>query len=115
MKQWHGHVTAVTVQPTYRRLGLARKLMNLLENVSEKKNAWFVDLFVRETNVVAKELYTKLGYNVYRRVLNYYGSSGKDGMEEDAFDMRKSMTRDELKETMVPLKKPVKPEDIEWH
>merc|ERR1712157_707083 len=28
-KQWHGHVTALTVQPNYRRLGLARKLMNL--------------------------------------------------------------------------------------
>jgi ribosomal protein S18 acetylase RimI-like enzyme len=42
MKQWHGHVTALTVQPTYRRLGLARKLMNLLEEVSERKNTWFV-------------------------------------------------------------------------
>ena len=49
-KQWHGHVTALTVQPNYRRLGLARKLMNLLERVSEKKNTWFVDLFVREKN-----------------------------------------------------------------
>ena len=57
-------MTAVTVQPTYRRLGLARKLMNLLENVSEKKDTWFVDLFVRETNTVAKELYTKLGKRV---------------------------------------------------
>jgi hypothetical protein len=36
-------------------------------------------------------------------------------VEEDAFDMRKSMTKDKLKETMTPLKKPVKPEDIEWH
>ena len=49
-KQWHGHVTALTVQPNYRRLGLARKLMKILEDVSEKKNTWFVDLFVRENN-----------------------------------------------------------------
>lgn len=32
---WHGHVTAVTVAPEYRRLSIGRKLMNLLEQVSE--------------------------------------------------------------------------------
>ncbi|CBY09208.1 unnamed protein product [Oikopleura dioica] len=115
MKQWHGHVTALTVQPTYRRLGLARKLMNLLEEVSERKNTWFVDLFVRQTNTVAHELYTKLGYTTYRRVLNYYGASSKDGLEEDAYDMRKSMSKDVNKETTEPLKRPVRPEEIEWH
>ena len=35
-EQWHGHVTAVTVAPTFRRLGLARKLMDYLEDVSER-------------------------------------------------------------------------------
>ena len=33
---WHGHVTAVTVAPEFRRLGLAAKLMNILEETSEK-------------------------------------------------------------------------------
>ena len=33
---WHGHVTALTVAPEYRRMGLAKKLMDILENVSEK-------------------------------------------------------------------------------
>lgn len=33
---WHGHVTALTVSPDYRRLGLAVQLMNFLEDVSEK-------------------------------------------------------------------------------
>lgn len=35
-KQWHGHVTAVTVAPECRRLGLATKLMNTLEETTEK-------------------------------------------------------------------------------
>lgn len=35
-ENWHGHVTALTVSPDYRRLRLAAKLMNFLENVSEK-------------------------------------------------------------------------------
>lgn len=34
-EDWHGHVTAVTVAPEFRRLGLAKKLMDSLENVSE--------------------------------------------------------------------------------
>ena len=33
---WHGHVTALTVAPEFRRLGLAAKLMSILEECSEK-------------------------------------------------------------------------------
>jgi N-terminal acetyltransferase B complex catalytic subunit len=33
---WHGHVTALSVAPDYRRLGLAAKLMFGLEEISEK-------------------------------------------------------------------------------
>lgn len=32
---WHGHVTAITVAPTYRRLHLAARMMNSLEEISE--------------------------------------------------------------------------------
>lgn len=35
-ENWHGHVTALTVSPDYRRLGLATTLMEFLEDVSEK-------------------------------------------------------------------------------
>jgi N-terminal acetyltransferase B complex catalytic subunit len=72
-KNWHGHVTAITVAPEYRRLGLADGMMNLLEEVSEKAyNGWFVDLYVRMSNSVAIDMYRKFGYSVYRRVRNYY-------------------------------------------
>lgn len=40
-KLWHGHVTALTVAPEFRRLGLAEKLMNGLEEVSEKMYVLF--------------------------------------------------------------------------
>ncbi len=44
---WHGHVTAVTVSPEYRRMGLATELMKYLEDVSEHvHNCYFVDLWV---------------------------------------------------------------------
>lgn len=35
-ENWHGHVTAVTVGNNFRRLGLAKQLMNLLEDISQK-------------------------------------------------------------------------------
>ncbi|KAJ2369408.1 N(alpha)-acetyltransferase 20, NatB catalytic subunit, partial [Coemansia sp. RSA 2611] len=42
---WHGHVTALTVAPDCRRLGLARGLMRGLEDASEKiHDCYFVDL-----------------------------------------------------------------------
>lgn len=60
--QWHGHVTAVTVAPPYRRLRLAEQLMGLLEAVTDKQHrGFFVDLFVRVSNVVAIAMYTKVG------------------------------------------------------
>ena len=49
----------------------------------------------------------QFGYTVYRRVLGYYSG------EEDAFDMRKAMPRDVLKRSVIPLKRPVKPEELE--
>jgi len=110
-KLWHGHVSAVTVAPTYRRLGLAKTLMKDLEDTStDVYNAYFVDLFVRASNQLAVQMYEKFGYVTYRRVLGYY--SGED--PEDAFDMRKALPRDSKKESVIPLDRPIRPEELEW-
>lgn len=106
---WHGHVTALTVSPCYRRLGIAALLMKWLEDVSEKKHAYFVDLFVRVSNKVAISMYQALGYIVYRTVLEYYSGNP----DEDAYDMRKALSRDIEKESIIPLDHPVRPEEVE--
>ena len=65
---WHGHVSAVTVAPAYRRLGLAKTLMDDLESKCiHMYNAYFVDLFVRASNELAIAMYQKLDYVTYRR------------------------------------------------
>ncbi|EAU88958.2 Nat5-prov protein [Coprinopsis cinerea okayama7 len=96
--EWHGHVTAITVATEYRRLGLAKKMMRQLETISDEVyKGFFVDLYVRCANHVAINMYEGMGYSVYRRVREYYGSlgAGKGGKdEEDAFDMRKPLSRD---------------------
>ena len=96
-KNWHGHVTAVTVTPEFRRLGLAGRLMRFLEDVSEKiHNGYFVDLYVRQSNALAISMYHKLGYVKYRQVMGYYSG------EEDAYDMRKALARDPKKNSETP-------------
>lgn len=108
-ESWHGHVTALTVSPEYRRLGLAAKLMNNLEEISEKKRCYFVDLFVRVSNKVAVDMYNRLGYSVYRRVIEYYSGD----VDEDAFDMRKALSHDVEKKSIIPLPHPVRPEELD--
>ena len=109
-KLWHGHVSAVTVAPKYRNLGLATKLMGVCEYVTNNQhNAWFVDLFVRSTNNVAITMYKKLGYSIYRTVIKYYSDNGEDGL-----DLRKPMKRDKEKISLNCKKKRIKPSELEW-
>lgn len=111
---WNGHVTAITVAPEYRRLGLANLLMVELEAMSDKVyRGYFVDLFVRASNAVAIKMYQQMGYSTYRQVIGYYSSGGgDDGSSEDAFDMRKALSRDVNKESVIPLGRPVYPDDL---
>jgi hypothetical protein len=77
-------------RPSYRRLGLAKTLMDYFEDVSiHTYNANFVDLFVRSSNTLAIKMYEKFGYSTYRRVLGYYSGVAP----EDALDMRKALPR----------------------
>ncbi|XP_012278776.1 N-alpha-acetyltransferase 20 [Orussus abietinus] len=108
-ENWHGHVTALTVAPDYRRLGLAARLMKSLEQISEKKQAYFVDLFVRVSNKVAIKMYHELGYIIYRTILEYYSGDP----DENAYDMRKALSRDSKKKSVIPLAHPVRPEEVD--
>lgn len=108
---WHGHVSAVTVAPAYRRLGMAQTLMDNFEKLCiQTYDAYFVDLFVRASNVLAQKMYRTFGYSTYRRVIGYY--NGEDA--EDALDMRKALPRDKNKQSIIPLDRPVHPWELEW-
>lgn len=95
---WHGHVTAVSVADEFRRIGLAAKMMNSLEEISELKQCYFVDLFVRASNQVAVGMYKSLRYVVYRTIKDYYTGPP----DEDAYDMRKALSRDVEKQSEGP-------------
>lgn len=106
-KEWHTHITAVSVNSFYRRLGLASHLCTELERLTEGPpyETLFIDLFVKVTNTLAQQLYEKLGYSVYRRVVGYYGRklpTDKNAIDDsiDAFDMRKLLPADVNSETV---------------
>ncbi|KRY19348.1 3-ketoacyl-CoA thiolase, mitochondrial, partial [Trichinella patagoniensis] len=104
----HGHVTAVSVDCRYRRLGSAVKLIAALEDVSEKKNAYYVDLYVRVSNRLAVDIYLSQGYALYRRVIGYYSGD----QEEDAYDMRKALPIDVTQQSLVTSKRSVHPDEL---
>ena len=111
-EEYHGHITAVTVGPPFRRRGLARILMNFLEAGCEKAEAMYVDLFVRSSNNIAVGMYKQLGYVVYRRVLGYYSGITTN---EDAFDMRKSTLWDKDKQSMYTKEDVINPDQLEYY
>ena len=119
-EDYHGHVSAVSVAPTFRRVALGETLMVELAQMSEfVHNAYYVDLFVRKSNQVAQYMYHRLGYIVYRTVLSYYRGYGPKGPfkgNEDALDMRLALSRDKerRKSSVIPLDRPIKPEELEW-
>ncbi|KAI9363611.1 acyl-CoA N-acyltransferase [Pilaira anomala] len=80
----HGHITSLSVMRTYRRLGLAQKLMTQATlQMAQVFNAHYVSLHVRKTNRAAIGLYRDtLKFDVHDIEKKYYA----DG--EDALAMR---------------------------
>lgn len=92
----HGHITSLSVMRTYRRMGLAEKLMRqLLYAMCELFDAKYVSLHVRKLNRAALHLYRDLlKFDVTLIEKGYY----QDG--EDAYAMRLDLVLDDL----LPLK-----------
>lgn len=88
----HGHITSISVIRTYRRMGVAEKLMRqALFAMNESFNAQYVSLHVRKSNRAALHLYRDtLNFEVISIEKSYY----QDG--EDAYAMKKVLKREDL-------------------
>ncbi|KAH8286599.1 hypothetical protein KR054_012163 [Drosophila jambulina] len=84
----HGHITSLAVKRSYRRLGLAQKLMNQASQAMvECFNAQYVSLHVRKSNRAALNLYANsLKFKIIEVEPKYYA----DG--EDAYAMRRDLS-----------------------
>jgi len=92
----HGHITSLSVLRTYRKLGIASKLMRASMNVMEEVfDAEYVSLHVRYTNRAAFTLYSQtLGFEINDIEKGYYAD------KEDAYDMRKMFAKGLLKQEL---------------
>ncbi|CAG8719195.1 7421_t:CDS:2, partial [Acaulospora colombiana] len=101
----HGHITALSIAPEYRRLSLAKRLTSLLEDISDSVyQGYFVDLYVRPSNKIAVNMYEGMGYSVYRTVRDYYGNLGPGidgGGSEDAYDPQRKSVRANGRDVIV--------------
>ncbi|EDW25624.1 GL26319 [Drosophila persimilis] len=82
-----GHISMLAVASDYRRLGLGTSLMGHFTEIVERYSDWYVDLFVRQSNVSAIQLYKSLGFVEYRFLPMYY-------IDENGFELRMPLSRD---------------------
>ena len=68
----NGHVLTIEALPSYRRRGIAKRLLKELETFFKEKGAVESRLEVREDNVAAVNLYLKLGYIPVAKLERYY-------------------------------------------
>ena len=105
-----GHITSISVLRTYRRLGVASKLMNHAINMMQEYfDADFVSLHVRVTNRPALNLYHKnLGFDVRGIEKEYYAD------KEDAYKMRKYFKKEKKPkdEVTIEIKDEIKYDEI---
>lgn len=67
-----GQITNVAVHPDYRRLGLAKQLIQTFINLAKEKQLSSLTLEVREHNAAAISLYETMGFGLVGRRKRYY-------------------------------------------
>lgn len=89
----HGHITSLAVLRPYRKMGLAKRLMQCAHAaMKETFEAEYASLHVRKSNEAAKHLYIKtLGYEIHDIEAKYYADA------EDAYDMRCYIKKEDQK------------------
>lgn len=85
-----GHVTNIAVHPKYQRRGIGRQLMETITAYAAARGAVRMTLEVRVSNLVAQELYKKIGYRICGVRKGYYQDT-----KEDAYIMWKDLRLDE--------------------
>jgi ribosomal-protein-alanine N-acetyltransferase len=81
------HINNLATHPDYRRIGVARSLLEAVLDESGYRGVSFVILEVRASNEAAQALYKKLGFKLIGRRRDYYRVP-----VEDALVMRRELS-----------------------
>ena len=65
-------ITNIAVDEQYRKRGIAGKLIESLEILCDRRDVKYLHLEVRQSNAVARSLYTKCGFEIDGMRKNFY-------------------------------------------
>ena len=83
-----GHITNIAVHPYYRRNGVASGILSHIIDSAMKSELYFLTLEVRQSNLLAINLYEKYGFKSVGIRKGYYHDNN-----EDAILMTKYLTK----------------------
>jgi ribosomal protein S18 acetylase RimI-like enzyme len=83
----HAHLNLLAVDPTYRRSGVGRQMVEWLEETARVGGIFFINLEVRAGNGGARVFYRKLGYLETGYIPGYY--SGREVAVRMTHDLRR--------------------------
>ncbi len=69
----YGHIVTINVAPSFRRKGIATRMLLEIENFLKQRSITQIRLEVREDNNPALKLYQKLDYQTFGKLEKYYG------------------------------------------
>lgn len=75
-----GHILNLAVHPSFRRCGIATRLMEDVVHELREKGCKFLYLEVRASNLGARKFYERLGFRVTGVKRNYYVSPREDAV-----------------------------------
>lgn len=75
-----GHITNIAVEPSLRRMGAGRRILEHLLSEGEKRGVDSFTLEVRQSNEAAKKLYLSCGFKMAGIRKNYYSDNGEDAV-----------------------------------
>jgi ribosomal-protein-alanine N-acetyltransferase len=75
-----GHITNLAVHPAYRHQGVAKFLLTNFIKIARERNIKHLTLEVRRSNLVAQELYQKMGFVHMGVRKRYYMDNNEDAL-----------------------------------
>ena len=75
-----GELLNIAVDPTYRKMGIGQKMIDLMFTLLNEKGVTRITLEVRESNLSAKNLYEKNGFKLLNIRKNYYSCPTENGL-----------------------------------
>lgn len=75
-----GDITNVAITKNYRGKGLGNELLTEMFRIANENNVFEFTLEVRETNIIARNLYEKLGFKVEGVRKNFYDNPVENGI-----------------------------------